>query len=261
MEGVILTNNGILTNKFNDNLNVMETLPISESLSYYYNDYVNVSDDLTFGGLFSILEPYIDVLEEHFMADTLKWPLKPYFDLIKEDIDEDLKFKEIQFSWNYQYFEYDDRRTGKKEKSLEEYVHLNAIGESDEYGICNYSLSFVSLNNIKDVPVKILKDCKIYGMDRETLLLEFDKEIKLKDLISSLLHEITFYGSPERNKEQLEILTERLDHQYDESELVSWKDMELEFLNDELNEALSEENYEWAERVRLEIEKIKKESE
>lgn len=256
MENIIISNDGIFIREFNDNLECWETNKISEELSYYYKDSVKLDPNLTFGGLFAQLEPYLFKLEEHFMSETRKWPLKPFFDAIKGEIKEDLNFTEIQFSWSYDYFEYLDRKTGKTEKSLDNYIHLGALGVVDEHGIGNYSLSFVELNNIKNVPVKIIKECKISGKDRKTIL-EFEREMNLYEFIGALFNEITFYGSPTKAQEQLDILNERCNKVYDESELIPWEDIQLEMLEEELLEALAEEDYEWAERVRLEMEKVK----
>jgi hypothetical protein len=258
MENIIISNDGIYTREFNDNLGIWETTKISEELSYYYKDFVELDENLTFGGLFAQLEPYISKLEDHFMGDTRKWSLKPYFDWIKEDITEDLGFIQIQFSWVYQYYEFLDRKTGKTNKSLDEWVHLNALGNHDEHGICDYSISFTELNNLKMVPVKIIKECQISGVDRKSPILEFERDINLRDFIACLLKEITFNGSPERMREQLSVLNERCNESYDESELIPFKTIQLEWLEEELNDALGEEDYEWAERVRLEIEKVKK---
>lgn len=257
MDNIIIKNDGLFIRKFNDNLKIMEVLPISEEISFYYRDLVELAPDLTFGGLFQTLEPYLVKLENHFLAETGKWPLLPFFEAIKGDMTEDLNFTEIQFSWSYDYFEYLDRKTGKTEKSLDHYIHLGALGVVDENGVGNYSLSFVELNNIKNVPVRIIKDCQIFGMDRKTPILEFEKEMNLHDFIGALFNEITFYGSPARAKEQLEVLNERCNIEYNEEDLIPWENIQLEMLNGELEEALGEEDYEWAERIRLEIEKVK----
>ncbi len=257
MENIIITNDGFFVQEYNSNLNILEVLPISEELSYYYSNLVELSPDLTFGGLFKTLEPYIHKLEDHFLADTRKWPLLPYFEAIKSDVKEDLGFMAIQFSWSYDYWEHFDRKAGKIEKYLDNYIHLNGLGEDPEHGIINYSLSFVELNNIKNVPVKIIRECQIYGTDHKTIVLEFEKDIKLRDFIGGLLHEITFYGSPDQMKEKSNILLERSKN-FDISESISWESIQLQWLAEELGEALEEEDYEWADRVRKEIEKVSK---
>jgi hypothetical protein len=256
MENIIISGDGIFVREFNENLKIVELVPISEELSYYYRDVVELSDDLTFGGLFAQLEPYLDKFESHFLAETRKWPLQPFFDAIKGDVKEDLNFTEIQFSWTYDYYEYSNRKTGEVEKSLDEYIHVGALGQVDENGVGNYSISFVELNNIKNVPVKIIKDCSISKKYEKSPILEFEKEMNLRDLIGALFHEITFYGSPERTKEQLEILSEKCDIG-EESGMIPWENIQLEWLEEELEEALEVENYEWAQRVRIEIEKLK----
>jgi len=261
MENLIIKKEGIFTHEFNENLKITEVVPLSQPLSYYYRDLVELEPDLTIGDLFQVLEPYLPKLEDHFRSETRGWPLQPFFESIKGEVEEDLKFTEIQFSWTYQYFEYLDRKTGITDKSLENYIHISALGETDENGIENYSLSFIKLNNIKGVSVKIIKKTQICnGYSAKDPILEFEKGMNLFEFLGALFHEITFYGSPERAQEQLKILDERCDQIYGDSELIPWETIQLEMLEEELVEALEIEDYEWAERVRLEIERIKDEN-
>jgi hypothetical protein len=256
MDNVIITNDGLFIQEYNEDLEVLETNRIVKDLSFYYKNYVELSPDLTFGGLLNTLEPHINNLEEHFMADTRRWPLKPFFDCMKNDITEDLKFTEVNFSWIYEYYEHLNRRSGIVEKTMDEYIYLTAFGNDND----RYSISFIELNNLKNIPVKINNRCKVYGTDRKTIILEFDKDIRLNEFISALLSEITLSGSPERMKNQLDFLIkERFN--YDESELILWEDIQLEWLDKELETAISEEEHEWAERVRLKIEEVEKKKE
>ena len=84
------------------------------------------------------------------------------------------------------------------------------------------------------------------------------------ELIACLFNEITFYGSPkttEETSEELEESVKAIDgaDRNDETKFIPFSKIKLEWLEKELREALSEENYQWAENVRKEIERIKKE--
>ena len=261
---ITLNKNGLFTSEYDDNLKINKLTPI-ENLRYHYNDILVLSPGLTYGEVMSVLESHKDILETDFIADTRGWPLQPYFDWIKEEKTEDLDFKHIDFEWINDCHSYMDRKRGVKETNLWTYLSMGAKGND---GI-NYSLSFTSMNNLKDVPVVLTKECDLSIFDSEkgemVNLLKYTHETKLREFIAALLSEITFYGDPENIKKQKEELVERSDEleNLTPEELVEattpWEVVQLGWLEDELKEALTEENYEWAGRVRDEISKVQKE--
>lgn len=257
---ITIHKDGIYTKEFNENLNIEDFTRIGYDIEYYYKDEIQLEDGLTLGQILNVLEPYISKLEEHFASDTKKWPLQPFFDAIKRDVKEDMMLKEIHLAWCYQYFENPDRKTGTIDKTLDEYIDLYAVGESGE----KYSIEFIELNNIKNVPVKIITDVKLYdGYANKLPIIEFTKNMTLRDFIGSLLFELTFYGTPENAQKQLEMLNEISEKikTGDKSELVPFETLQLQWLEDELQTALEEEDYEWAQRVKNDIELLKEKME
>lgn len=125
--------------------------------------------------------------------------------------------------------------------------------------------SFMDIQNLRDVPVMFDTHCEISVWNAETkqhnTLFAFEDGIALRELIACLFHEITFYGSPKHAKERSEELVKRAKEtdRNDETKFIPFSKIQLEWLEDELKEALSEENYQWAENVQEEIERIKKE--
>ena len=266
-----LKKDGFYTSEFNENLKKPELVKIENPFWYYYNHQITLDDNITFGDLFSNLEPYLDKLEEHFLAETKGWKMKLWFDEMKKDkTKEDIQFFEIRFSWHFDPFFYLNRKTSQYENSLSKYLSFSAMEKSEEAesGEERYSTSFSDIQNLRDIPVVFDKNCEITIWNQETKksdsLFKFEEEITLRDLIACLFNEITFYGDPESTQEQKEKLDESIKEidsadRNDETKFIPFSKIKLERLEKELQEALSEENFEWAENVRKEIKRIENE--
>ncbi|MFB2119790.1 hypothetical protein [Parapedobacter sp. 2B3] len=268
-----LKKNGFYTSEYNENLKKAELVKIDRPFWYYYNHELILDEGITYGDVFSNLAPYLDKLEEHFLAETRGWKMKDWFEEIEKDkTKEDVKFFEIRFGWHIDAHTYFDRKTSKYDNSFTKYLGFSAIAKSAERenGEERYATSFVDIQNLRDVPVAFDKHCEISVWNAETkqhdTLFEFEDGITLRELIACLFNEITFYGDPKHTKEEFEKLeksieeTEEADGN-DEAKFIPFSNIQLEWLEEELQEALAEENYQWAENVRKEIKRIKEEDE
>lgn len=256
---------GFYSSEYNENLKKAELVKIDRPFWYYYNHELILDEGITFGDIFLNLEPYLDRLEEHFLAETRGWAMKEWFEELKKDkTEEDVEFFEIRFNWCIDAHTYFDRKTSEYENSLTKYLSFSAMAKSaeSENGEERYATSFMDIQNLRDVPVVFDKHCEISIWNMETkkhdILFEFEDGITLRELIVCLFNEITFYGNPEHAKEQSEELEKRV-KETDETKSISFSEIQLEWLEDELQEALSEEDYHWAENVRKEIKRIKNE--
>lgn len=271
IDTIHLRKDGFYISEYNENLKQTEWISINKPFWYYYNHELVLEQGITFGAIFMQLEPYLDKLEEHFLAETRGWNMKVWFDeLKKEKTKETVRFFEIRFNWHIDTFFYFNRKTNQNENSLEKYLSFSAMAKSEkrENGEEKYGISFMDIQNLRDVPVVFNKHCDISIWNKETkqkdVLFEFEEGITLRQFIACLFHEITFHGSPETTREDFKSLketieeTEKLDPN-DESHFIPFSKIRLEWLEEELKEALSEENYQWAENVRKEIERVKKE--
>jgi len=273
MEIITIQNNGLFIKSFNENIKNYESSEVTSDIKYHYNDIVEFGEDLTLEGLFNTLEPFVDILNDDFSADTRKWPLKPFFDSIKNDPKEKTEIKEVKFEWINECISYVDRKTGKQKSTLYNSLQMCGVGMNSKNEPEHYSLGFISLNDIKYAKLHAIKECSIEQYDSDTrerkIILEYEKDITLRELISTLLYEITFYGSPENMKQEEDHLKEMLkksdeefaqmieENSFEKSTVI--EDFQIEMLKDELQEALDEENFEWAKRVKEKIEQIQKE--
>ncbi len=266
-----LKKDGFYISEYNENLKIAESVKIDKPFWYYYKYDLTFDDGITFGDIFTNLEPYLDRLEEHFLAETKGWKMKDWFEEIKkEKTKEEIKFFEIRFSWSINANIYFNRKTSQYSNSLSKYLIFSAITKSEESetGEEWHTTSFINIQNLRDIPIAVNRHCEISVWNSETenndTLFKFEDGISLRELITCLFHEITFHGSPKRTKEEFE----KLEKQTKEMDKIDWNDetmfipfseIQLEWLEDELKEALFVENYQWAENVRKEIERIKKE--
>lgn len=264
-----LKKDGFYISEYNENLKKTELIKIDKPFWYYYNHELILDEGITYGDIFSNLEPYLDKLEEHFLAETRGWKIKEWFEEIKKDkTKEEVEFFEIRFSWNIDTHTYFDRKTSKYDSSLDKYLGFSAMTKSAERenGEERYATSFMDIQNLRDVPVVFDKHCEINIWNAETkqhdTLFEFEDGITLRELIACLFHEITFYGNPEHAKEEFEKLEERIKEvdetdRNDETKFIPFSKIQLEWLEEELQEALSAEDYKWAENIKKEIKRIK----
>lgn len=266
-----LQKDGFYISEYNENLKKTELIKIENPFWYYYNHELVLGENIVYGDIFTNLEPYLGKLEEHFLADTKGWEMQDWFDEIKkEKTKEEVKFFEIRFSWYIDAFIHFDRKTSQNENSFDKYLSFSAIAKSTENEIEeeNYGISFIDIQNLRDIPVTFDRKCEIILWNPETKkrdnIFEFDTGITLREFIACLFHEITFYGSPKSTKNEWKKLEENIEeyNQYDkddETKFIPFSKIKLEWLEKELEEALSEENFQWAENVRKEIDQIKKE--
>ncbi|WP_415060957.1 hypothetical protein [Flavobacterium sp.] len=268
MNEIELRKDGFYILEFNENLEKSEWIKIDQPFWYYYNHQLILEEEITFGEVFLNLEPYLEKLEEHFLAETKGCPMKDWFDeMKKKKTNSEHHFSEIRFYWEADAFSIFDRKTSQYENSLDIYLTFSAIeskGDNEE----KYGISFMNFQNFRDVPIALTKDCSIKVFNRETkeykTLFEFEKEISLREFIACLFNEITFFGSPKTTKEEFEKLENRIetskkDDRNDETKFIPFYKIQLEWLEKELEEALSQENFEWAENVTKEIKKVKNE--
>ena len=200
---IYLTKNGLCIRK------KKEFLPIDQPFSYYLNEYPKIDKGFTVGDLMQILKQNENAVDLIFMSHTKGFSLSPYYQemelaSLKQDKS---KITTIEFGWRTDIS--NTKEVGKPKYELSEYV--NIIGRIDNEKT-NYSLSFVSLNELKDAVIKLDKNIHynhydlgdLWDENRKTVEKTFFKGIRnftLQDIIGAFLNEITFYGYPEQADE------------------------------------------------------------
>jgi hypothetical protein len=114
----------------------------------------------------------------------------------------------------------------------------------------DFSLEFMSLNEMKKYPIKIEGDLHVkeslYRKDGEDSYIGGNCVMTLFEVIGTLLYEITFYGAPVERDNAKQKLIDNIDN-----------NNLLEVLEMQLEEAVKIENYEEAANLKTLIEKYK----
>lgn len=224
---ITLTKNKILYNSesFKNNENSKEVHSIIPHLS----EMVKIEDNFTLYDFFMMLEKdknLISVLFSSYMSGVV---LDPFIEEVKKDCLEEGK-EEIHYlecSWSIDQFDYKEfYKKHKKEKPIFPDENLREPSEEDENEISigvnfcgigefngvndGYGIEFTPLYRLKHLPLKLNTKFEMFKPN------QFDgkpvakgyMDFTLFEVISEILSEITFRGSPENRDEEWEIISE-----------------------------------------------------
>lgn len=184
-----------------------------ESLFEYLNEPVEVDQNFTLMDLFEILEREEELVSKVFSSQLGHYPLKLYIDEIRKPFQELDYVKDIECLELTRYGEY-------WEGEVETYSDFCGVNSKDWFG---YSVEFSPLNAIKHLPIRINKEFSITDLFIPSKFTRFlvgvgkriglplkrwkdpwtysyvrgETSITLYEVISAILYEISFCGSPE----------------------------------------------------------------
>jgi len=193
----------------------------------YLSERVELSDDFTLGDLFNYIERNIDEFDLIFSSDLGHHSLQLYIDDVKElnlkkDTDTEIDFLEIQ-----RYGEY-----WEEWGEIELHIEFHGVNEKEDIG---YAIEFTPLNELKDLPLRLNENFSISRTKIPIrIVVHFVRLLKkigiplkkwdnpytyayvrgktcftVYELISSVLYEISFSGSPgERDAKLSEIIAD-----------------------------------------------------
>jgi hypothetical protein len=196
-----------------------------DRLHPYLNEVVKLSEDITFGDFFKIIEREKDVFDAVFSSHLGHCPLQLYLDEIKKP---EVKDDEIDYLEIHRYGEYWDWG------DIDMFIGISGIsGKSD----ITYGIGFTPLNELKHLPLRLNEDFEISEVKippRSVMYLarllkkvgipvgKWDNpsphvyvkgkvEITVYELISAILNEISFYGDPEKRDDKMDELDRMVD--------------------------------------------------
>jgi hypothetical protein len=211
---------------------------------------VEFSEDLTIYGFMKQLEPFVDEIDELFVSSSLGYSLKKYLDVLdkktkKDDFVDNINF--VEFYWSAEI--YDDEFT--------EYCSFHGIGLEDEI---SYGLDFSPIYKWCHLPFVLNTDYEIYNLykNNEPIMI-LKKDFTVYNLLDGFIYELTFNGSPDEQLEEFEkILSEIEDIKEHPEEYATFDELKLEQLELKLKKCIENEDYETAQEIKEEINKINK---
>ena len=241
MKNLLLDINGelFLEDNFSGSVEKIETI------KYHLDNHIKIDDGTTFGHLFDQLmkdSDFIDILFGETMGGNSINIFRNEWEDTKVNLKKDyIGIDHIRIRKTLEYFEVDSNQGFSD-------IRIDFDGVNTETGIV-YSLEFMSIAEMKNIPIVIDPLLNIENNTKNTDIVYPKSEcvITLFEILGSILHEITFYGSPDQRDQTKQKIIDNIDS----SNL-------LDVLNLQLEEAIKTENYEEAVELRNLIEKYSK---
>lgn len=186
-----------------------------EHLYLYLNERVVLSNDFTFGDLFNYLEKDGETFDLIFSSCLGHHSLQLWFDEINRPgpkKDDEIDYLEIR-RWG-EYWDWGD---------IDLSIGISGVGKEHDFGI-NYGIGFTPLNKLKHLSLRLNENFEIGGSIVPLKIVLFfarllkkigvpvgkwnnpfyrtyvkgKAEFTVYELITAVLYEISFYGSPEK---------------------------------------------------------------
>ncbi len=181
-----------------------------DRLHPYLHERVELSDDFTLEDFFKILERETADLEKTFTSALGHYPLQLYIDEIKKPRPEKYDGDEIAYLELWRYGELESWGD-----NLELVIDFHGIGKEHDMG-ASYAIEFTPLNELKHLPLRLRKEFKITGVimrkspTRGSFLRTYavgTTTFTVYEMISEILCELSFAGSPEQRDETIAKIT------------------------------------------------------
>ena len=167
------------------------------NLHKYFNDRLIIEDGVLFKDIFDVIihnkKFYDDIFYSYLGGHSIE---DFFYDYLTETKNEK-NLDSVEFSWIADVYEID----GVNE--ISQYIHFGGMN-GDEH----YSLSFTPLFDMKNLKVVLDNEFEIQNLSKtDEKPIKYIKEFTLFDIISTLLYEISFYGTPERRNDIMDDLS------------------------------------------------------
>lgn len=173
-----------------------------ECLHPYLNETVELSDDFTLEDFFRILGRERGVMGMTFSSHLGHYPLQLYIDEIEKPPTDDDDEDEIKYLELRRYGELWDWG------DLDLFIDFSGLGKEHEGGGVGYAIEYTPLNELKHLPLRLNTDVEISEAKIPSkMLVKGTMVMSVYELISTILCEISFAGSPELRDKQLTEIT------------------------------------------------------
>jgi len=264
-ELIIIRNGKIFENSYNDNLGIYQEKEITkEEFARFYSREVKFEEGLTVEGFMNAMHPFFDVIESHFVAYTGGFPLQQYYDVMKREgkIEQNDDVSHIEFYWGAEYDEYENLANDTVDKSFYMYGSYHGVPKDDKGFYSSFSLSPLCDWKHYELKIKTEFSCTFFNKEEKKMktLFTANKEWSFYDIIKAFFYELTWYGSPEdaqRHCDHLNAISEAVESGEMETVELDLKEWELEILENDLENARQEQNYEGMRRIQNKIDEVR----
>jgi len=209
---------------------------------YSLGDEIELGEDVTFKNLFDIIIFHKEIFNTIFKEELGGLLIEDFIEDYEKDFS--VEFNKIGFklrlSWQSEVYQYDDEIEYLDYTSFEAFGRLYEEDEED-YPV---SLSYVSLCEIREKNIFLdhtfeLYDEENYTNDVEPLFKAHHRDFTLYNIFSSILREISFYGTPEERdvlRDELEKKSKEFLSKEHFEDMIRWDD-----ISEEIDEMMSQE--------------------
>lgn len=198
-----------------------------DHLYLYLNERVELGKDFTFGDLFNHIERDKKTFDLIFSSCLGHYPLQLWLDEIKKpgpEEDDEIDYLEIR-----RYGEYWDWG------DIDISIGISGVGKKEDGP--SYGIGFTSLNELKHLSLRLNEDFEISEIITSSRIVTFlarwlkkigvplgrwdnpfnrtyvkgKVEFTVYELITTVLHEISFYGSPEEREKTIGEISENVE--------------------------------------------------
>jgi hypothetical protein len=242
--------NKIVQNVFNEDANSWEEIEINEDIGpfpRYFNDIVEINDDVTFEDIMNLMERFENDINYCFAAYTKCIPIKVYLKELRTDIKHETQIVTVEV-FKYSEVLENDLSITSSMRGFMSMESAEVLGEDIDKPL---RLETYNLNNLKNA--KFILNENIAILNYDNLSFEFSSDIlfegfcewTLHDLFSTVLSVITAHGTPdERGLIGQKKIFDTLNSKGD---IKMWIELFEEAINEEKANkelALAEERYE-----------------
>lgn len=191
----------------------------NKNIIKFLSDDVELGETVTFKRLFDIVADNLIEFNEIYFSSLGGYSLEPFLQEIQNNPTEIIESEYLEINWYCDKYE--------NNLSMIPSMHGVSTKKSDIY-----ALDFVSLNNIKDLIVKINNSVEIFDLNNSDGKIQNlnlgNKAFTLFDLFNAIFYEISFHGGPQDKKEiwsDLEESIEKVENNEIKKEIFSFENL------------------------------------
>lgn len=165
----------------------------------YLNEVMDVEDDVTFEDFFEHIMrqkgKYSSVFTSHLGSYNLVQWEEEWNRISENSYDgDDYEMQSVGLCWHGEYW----NSNGEDEITITSEFHGTGIDKKTKKEM-GMAVEFTPINELKSYPFKLDTQLNVYSLQKDSkLLLSGKKDFTVYDVVSTVLYEISFAGSPEQ---------------------------------------------------------------